>query len=499
MRLGPQRMRCSVRLGIRSYTDFMSGGRARMHIETEPEELRRLRAEEREADRTLREFQSEMEAALELAAVAEDRRTLRAHARMLLGGADVAGRRARLGAARPACPGGIGSRRSRLWSMRSTAWGSRCGSLDLEPDELEAMAAEWLDEYFRAEERRAGMAHELALLESGSTMDRDDNGGDESDIDVDIDVAGVDDAAGADEGIRAAEEAARAADVAAARNTERAAAESVAVEAMAVAETEVTLATERRDAALEVVKQAKARVIAHEAAVAAIGEIQSELEALREASTGLADARAQVEASELDVAEARASHEEIEARRIDGEREIARLRSEIAQVARAAEAAADEVADRLAAAEAAAVAADDRLRQARADFDDARAEYDAAVEEVADPAQRGRRGRATSPLPSTRSSGTCWRASPASGRCRSPGPCPSSSTGRSTGSRTTDSSICSIGSSAWPARCRSCTSPTTSAILGMGCVGAGEDRVAIVEPVGARGSRGATDREPGHG
>jgi hypothetical protein len=151
------------RLGVRSYTDFMTGGRAALYANTEPEELRELRARERELELELRDLQRRRERAAELASVEDERRTAQHRAQELLEDdvpdEDLAHALFAL----------------RVPAERATPYDDLVGALeavglpvrdlDVGVEDLEALAAEWLEEYERADGRRPVLEAELAALQ----------------------------------------------------------------------------------------------------------------------------------------------------------------------------------------------------------------------------------------------------------------------------------------------------------------------------------------------
>ena len=342
-------------LGIRSYTDFMTGGRASIYVNSEPEDLRRLRAEERELELELRDLERRDERAQELAVVEQDRRELRGQARTLLDDVEVEAHdllRALYALRVPA--EGTTPTDDLVDALEGVGLPVR--DLDLDADDLEAMAAGWLEEYGRADAHRAALQAELARLEAArpSTSEPADDLPYAADEVPDADEVS-DDAADDDEVTDRGptEEAARDDDPARAKADAQAA-----------------------------VRAAQQRMMDHETAARALAELDAEVEVLEADERELALWQARIDDAEQAVAEARARVEELDAQRAAADAAVVEARSALEQHRADDGTRRDALAAAVRDAEAATADADQRLHAAREELDQAVAALDAATAET---------------------------------------------------------------------------------------------------------------------
>lgn len=324
------------RLGIRSYTDLMTGGRLALQAESEPIELRRLRRREREAEEELQALQARARLEVDLAEAEQDLRALRGRARTLLADAEIPDDdlvRALLALRVPA----VSSTPHDELLEALEAVGLPVRSLELSRDDAEAMAADWLDEYYRAEDRKAALEQQLAALEERS-------GGEQAEP-----MAIVPDAP---------------------------------PQGSATGEPDGT-DEERLAEAQQAVRAAKERMIAHETAARELATLEVELEELEGEEGRWALRSAERAAAERRVAEARTAVEDLDDERVAADARLLEARAAVEQRTAADSARLDDVVRRLRGAEDDLAAAEAALEATRHGFDLARAGYDAAVEEVA--------------------------------------------------------------------------------------------------------------------
>ena len=312
-------------LGIRSYTDFMTGGRASIYANAEPEELRRLRAEERELELELRDLAAREQRAEELATAEQERREARGQARTMLDDPGIEDDdliRALYALRVPAedtTPAGD-------LAEALEAVGLAVRALDLAPEDLEVIAADWLEAYDRAADRRALLEEELGRLEelagdadetSSDPVD-DPPAGDESDEDPpDEDPPAGQESPGQEASGDIAERAAEAHAAVRAAQTRMIAHETAARELD-------DLATEL-DQLEEVEREVEARRQRLDAAERAASDARQRVEAL--------DAGREAAEAEDELPAARRALEEAETARDEGAAEVATLTAALGELA----------------------------------------------------------------------------------------------------------------------------------------------------------------------
>ena len=153
------------RLGFASYIDFMTGGRAALSASSVSDELRSLRFEARQAEIELRDLLRAVDRDIARGELVEDLHSVQHQARQLLGDDRLDGRElldALLDLRVPS------NDTTPVQELRTalTAVGLSIHGLDLTTDDVAAMASDWLDEYHRAEDRRARLLAELRDLEA---------------------------------------------------------------------------------------------------------------------------------------------------------------------------------------------------------------------------------------------------------------------------------------------------------------------------------------------
>lgn len=154
------------RLGIRSYLDFMTGGRAKMGAAEVSEEIRALRRREREVVEQISELEDRRARAAELTALATELRETTDAARSLLDDVDGRGDGDLVGALYELRVPADGRNPIQRLGDALEAVGLPVAGFGLDPTEIETLAIDWLDEHWATAATPSALEAELVSLES---------------------------------------------------------------------------------------------------------------------------------------------------------------------------------------------------------------------------------------------------------------------------------------------------------------------------------------------